>query len=85
MAKSVFEETGGTYHEENRYFIPGLTLTTEEEKPIGMWGQRRLRYIKGYKRLFYGNLLISGNANGYLMDIDERYEEPCSSLVQRSC
>ena len=36
MAKSIFEEIGGTYHEENWYLIPDLTLPTEEEKPIGI-------------------------------------------------
>lgn len=40
MAKSIFEEMGGTYHEEKGYLIPDLTLPTEEEKPIVLWGQR---------------------------------------------
>jgi hypothetical protein len=26
MAKSLFEQLGGTYHEENGYFIPDLRL-----------------------------------------------------------
>ena len=63
MVKSIFEEMGGTYHEENGYLIPDLTLPTEEEKNIGIWGQRHLRYIKEHKRLFYANLLTSGKLN----------------------
>lgn len=83
MAKTVFEEMGGTYHEENGYLIPDLTLHTEEEKPIGVWGQRHLRYIKEYKRLFYVNLLTNGKLNSYLADIAEQAEELFFRLVKQ--
>lgn len=83
MAKSIFEEMGGTYHEENGYLIPDLTLPPEEEKPIGIWGQRHLRYIKEHKRLFYVNLLTSGKLNSYLADIDEQAEEMFFRLVKQ--
>lgn len=83
MAKSIFEEMGGTYHEENGYLIPDLTLPTEEEKPIWIWGQRHLRYIKEHKRLFYVNLLTSGGLNSYLADINEQAEELFFRLVKQ--
>lgn len=83
MAKSIFEEMGETYHEENGYLIPDLTLPPEEEKPIGIWGQRHLRYIKEHKRLFYVNLLTSGKLNSYLADIDEQAEELFFWLVKQ--
>ncbi|MCM1508810.1 MAG: TnpV protein [Ruminococcus flavefaciens] len=83
MGKTIFEELGGTYHEENVYLIPNLTLPPEEEKPIGIWGQRHIRYIKKYKRLFYANLLTSGKLNSYLSDIDRQAEEMFSRLVKQ--
>ena len=83
MVKSIFEEMGGTYHEENGYLIPDLTLPTEEEKPIGLWGQRHLRYIKEHKRLFYINLLTSCKLNSYLADINEQAEELFFRLVKQ--
>ena len=83
MGKTIFEEMGGTYHEENGYLIPNLTLPPEEEKPIGIWGQGHLRYIKKYKRLFYVNLLTSGKLNSYLSDIDRQAEEIFSRLVKQ--
>ncbi len=83
MAKSIFEEMGGTYHEENGYLIPDLTLPTEEEKPIGIWGQRHLRYIKEHKRLFYANLLTSGGLNSYLADIDKQAKNMFFRLVKQ--
>lgn len=50
MEKTIFEQMGGTYHEENGYLIPDLTLPPEEEKPIGIWGQRHKRYLKEHRK-----------------------------------
>lgn len=83
MAKSIFEQMGGSYHEENGYLIPHLTLPPEEENPIVIWGQRHLRYIKEHKRLLYVNLLTSGNLNSYLADINEQAEELFFRLVKQ--
>ena len=81
MVKSFFEEMGGTYHEENGYLIPDLTLPTEE-KTIGIWEQRHLRYIKEHKRLFYVNLLTSGKLNSYIANTNEQAEELFFRLVK---
>ena len=81
--KSIFEQLGGTYHEENGYLIPDLTLPTEEEKPIGIWGQRHLRYIKEHKQLFYFNLLTSGKLNNYLADVNEQAKKLFFRLVKQ--
>ena len=81
MVKSFFEEMGGTYHEENGYLIPDLTLPTEE-KTIGIWEQRHLRYIKVHKRLFYVNLLTSGKLNSYIANTNEQAEELFFRLVK---
>ncbi len=59
------------------------TLPPEEEMPIGIWGQRHLRYIKEHKRLFYVNLLTSGGLNSYLADINELAEELFFRLVKQ--
>lgn len=81
MVKSFFEEMGGTYHEENGYLITDLTLPTEE-KTIGIWEQRHLRYIKEHKRLFYVNLLTSGKLNSYIANTNEQAEELFFRLVK---
>ncbi len=82
MEKTIFEEMGGTYHEENGYLIPNLTLPPEE-KPIGIWGQRHLRYLKEHKRTTYATLLTSGNLNSYLADVDRQAGEMLSRLVKQ--
>ena len=71
MAKMIFEELGGTYIQQGDYFLPCLSLPAEKEtKPIGVWGQRHLRYLKQHRKVLYTNLLTSGKLNSYLVDID---------------
>ncbi len=50
MAKTIFEEMGGTYVRQGDYFLPDLKLPEEETKPIGVWGQRHKCYLKEHKR-----------------------------------
>lgn len=84
MAKTIFEEMGGTYVQQGDYFIPYLTLPAEKEnKPIGVWGQRHKRYLREHKRATYTTLLTSGKLNSYLADIDEQAEEMFSRLVKQ--
>ena len=81
--KSLFEQMGGTYREENGYHIPNLTLPDEEQAEIGVWGQRHLRYIKQQHKVRYVNLLTSGKLNSYLADIDKQAENMFFRLVKQ--
>lgn len=81
MVKTIFEQMGGTYEQQGDCLIPCLTLPTEEEKSIGIWGHRHLRYLKTHRKITYTNLLISGKLNSYLADIDEQAEQMFSRLV----
>mgnify|MGYP000133018773 CR=1 FL=1 len=73
MKKTIFEEMGGTYIRHGDYLIPCFTLLEEEEQRfIGVWGQRHLRYLKEYRRGIYLNLITSGRLNDYLADIKEQ-------------
>ena len=84
MAKTIFEEMGGTYVRQGDYLLPCLSLPAEKEnKPIGVWGQRHLRYIRQYKRILYTTLLTSGKLNSYLADIDEQAEGMFLRLVEQ--
>ena len=84
MAKTIFEEMGGTYVRQGDYFIPCLTLPAEKEnKPIGLWGQRHKRYLQEHKRAFYATLLTSGKLNAYLADVDKQAEERFERIVEQ--
>lgn len=81
--KSLFEQMGGTYREENGYLIPNLSLPDEEQVEIGVWGQRHLRYIKQHHKVLYSNPLTSGKLNGYLADLDKQAEDMFFRLVKQ--
>mgnify|MGYP001042222529 FL=1 len=84
MAKTIFEEMGGTYVRKGDYDLPCLSLSPEKEnKPIGVWGQRHLRYIRQHKRVLYTTLLTSGKLNSYLANIDEQAEDLFFRLVEQ--
>ena len=53
MTKSIFEQLGGAYEQQGDYLLPCLTVPAENEQPIGVWGQRHLRYLKEYRRAAY--------------------------------
>ena len=82
MAKSLFEEKGGKYERQGDYLLPCLTVFTEEEQPIGTWGQRHLDYLKQYRKVTYTNLLTSGKLNTYLADIDRQAQERFERLIE---
>ena len=81
--KSLFEQMGGTYTLQGDYYFPNLSLPAEENKPIGIRGQRHLRYIQHHRKVFYTNLLASGRMNSYLADIDKQAEELFLRLVKQ--
>lgn len=72
MAKTIFEEMGGTYERQGDYLIPRLTLPGKKEKAIGLFGQRHLRYLKEHCRVTCLNLLTSGRLNAYLPTLISR-------------
>ena len=81
--KSLFEQMGGTYREENGYLIPNLTLPEEEQVEIGIWGQRHLEYIKHHRKGFYTSLLIGCELNRYLADVNKQAEEMFDTLISQ--
>lgn len=84
MAKTIFEEMGGTYARQGDYLLPCLFLPAEKEnKPIGVWGQRHLRYLKQHRKVLYTNLLTSCKLNSYLANIDAQAEDMFLRLVEQ--
>ena len=83
MKKTIFEEIGGTYIRHGDYLIPCLTLPEEQQRFVGVWGQRHLRYLKEYRRSVYLNLLTSGKLNDYLADIEEQAQERFERVVEQ--
>ena len=82
MAKTIFEQMDGTYTMQGDYCLPDLTLPAEDERPIGVWAQRRLRYLKQHHKILYCNLLTSGKLRSHLADIEEEAQSLFLRLVK---
>ena len=84
MEKHIYnEQTGISYTLQGDYYLPDLELPEQENKPIGLWGQRHLRYIKQHHKVRYTNLLTSGKLNGYLSDVDKQAEDMFLGLIKQ--
>ena len=85
MEKYITDERTGLKYElvGDYYLVVGDDEPEEEQKPIGIWGQRHLRYLKEHHRVRYANLLTSGKMNAYLADIDRQAEERFLRLVKQ--
>ena len=80
--KSIFEQSGGTYTVQGDYRLPNLTLPAEDERPIGVWGQRRQNYLKHNRKVLYYNLLTSGKPHSHLADVEKEAQALFSRLVK---
>ena len=84
MEKRIYnEQTGISYTLRGDYYLPDLKLPEQEDKPIGLWGQRHLKHIKQHRKILYINLLTSGKLNGYLAGLNEQAEDMFVRLVKQ--
>lgn len=85
MEKYIYNEKNGLWYElQGDYYIPCLELPVEkEERYIGGWGQRHLRYIRQHKKVFYTNLVTSGKLQSHLADIEEQAQELFDRLMKQ--
>ena len=83
MAKTIFEQMGGTYTQVGDYFLPNLKLPEEETQAnIGVWAMRHKRYLQQNHKVRYYNLLTSSKLNSYLADIEQQAQDLFLRLVK---
>lgn len=83
MGKTLFEQMGYTYSQQGDYLLPDLALPPQEARPVGVWGQRRKRYLKDYHRVLYYNLLTQGKLFSHLADVEERAQAMFEHLTEQ--
>ncbi|MDM8210761.1 TnpV protein [Mediterraneibacter glycyrrhizinilyticus] len=85
MEQYIYNEQNGLWYElRGDYYIPCLKLPAEkEERSIGVWGQRHLRYIREHKKALYTSLLTSGKLQSYLADVEEQAQELFHRLMKQ--
>ena len=81
--KTLYENLGGTYHEENGHLIPNVTLPEQTNYQIGKYGRMHLNYIKQHRRGRYITLLTEGKLNARLHEIDLEANEMLETIIPR--
>ena len=81
--KTLYENLGGTYHEENGHLIPNITLPEQTDYQIGKYGQMHLDYTKNHRRGRYTTLLTEGKLNARLHEIDLEANEMLETIIPR--
>ena len=80
--KTIFEQLGGTYIRQGDYLLPNIKLPEQPEYNIGVWGQRRRRYLKQHRQIIYTNLLTSCKLSEHLAEVEKECAERMESLVK---
>ena len=85
MDKYIYDNSNGLWYElQGDYYIPCLVLPAEkEERHIGVWGHRHLRYIREHKKVLYTDLVISGKLQAYLADVEEQAQDLFDRLMKQ--
>ena len=80
--KTIFEQLGGTYSQQGDYLLPNMKMPKQPEYNIGVWGQRRRRYLKQHRPILYTNLLTSCKLSEHLAEVEAECIERMESLVK---
>lgn len=84
MKKHIYDESNGLWYELiGDYYIPVLTLSSEEQRPIGKWGRMHRDYLKEHRPILYNDLILSGQLWTYLADLNEQVQERLSLIIEQ--
>ena len=84
MKKHIYDENNGLWYEFiGDYYIPVLTLSSEEQRPIGKWGRMHRDYIKEHRSILFNDLVLSGQLWTYLADLNEQAQERLSLIIDQ--
>ena len=84
MEKYIYNNNNGLWYElQGDYYIPCLVLDEEDTHPIGVWGRRRLNYLKKHHQALYMTMLVSGKLNSHLVEVDNHASEMFAVLVKQ--
>ena len=84
MKKHIYDENNGLWYELiGDYYIPVLTLSSEEQRPIGKWGRMHRDYLKAHRPILFNDLILSGQLWTYLADLNEQAQERLSLIIDQ--
>ena len=84
MKKHIYDENNGLWYELiGDYYIPVLTLSSEEQRSIGKWGRMHREYLKEHRPILFNDLILSGQLWTYLADLNEQAQERLSLIIEQ--
>ena len=84
MKKHIYDESNGLWYELiGDYYIPVLTLSSDEQRPIGKWGRMHRDYLKEQRPILFNDLILSGRLWTYLADLNEQAQERLSLIIDQ--
>ena len=84
MKKHIYDENNGLWYELiGDYYIPVLTLSSEEQRPIGKWGRMHRDYLEQHHPIRFNDLVLSGQLWTCLADLNEQAQERLSLIVEQ--
>ena len=84
MKKHIYDESNGLWYERiGDYYIPVLTLSSEEQRPIEKYGRMHRDYIKEHRPILFNDLILSGHLWVYLVDLNEQAQERLDTIMEQ--
>ena len=84
MKKHIYDESNGLWYELiGDYYIPVLTLSSEEQRPIGKWGRMHRDYLKEHRPILFNDLILNGQLWTYLADLNEQAQERLALIIEQ--
>ena len=84
MKKHIYDESNGLWYERiGDYYIPVLTLSSEEQRPIGKWGRMHRDYLREHRPILFNDLILSGQLWTYLADLNDQAQRRLQSIIRQ--
>ena len=84
MKKHIYDESNGLWYELiGDYYIPVLTLSSDEQRPIGKWGRMHRDYLEQHHPILFNDLVLNGQLWTYLADLNEQAQEHLSLIIDQ--
>ena len=84
MKKHIYDESNSLWYELiGDYYIPILTLSSEEQRPIGKWGRMHRDYLKEHRPILFNDLVLSDRLWTYLADLNEQAQDRLSLIIEQ--
>lgn len=84
MENRIYDENNGLWYQKHEdYYLPCITTGDSDALPVGMWGERRRRFLYDNHKGIYTGLWLAGELDSHLSEIDTQAERMFTQLVSK--